>query len=148
MNQPYFMAAVPMSVEAQPAGTGQTPSGLNFETNRESALAASEEQRRARHEEAWKNSGFGFVLACSDLLLDEAVNRTAVDFIASCGMSETMGTTTLTMPDGPYDKLVETNGHRLFEQDRAGQQRNGLELHRPAQPGAAEKLLGGGDVAA
>lgn len=26
------------------------------------------------------------------------------------GMTETMGTTTLTLPDGPYEKLVETNG--------------------------------------
>ena len=58
-----------------------SPSGLGFVPNKQSALEVTPEERRARYEEAWQRLGFGFVLAYRDLLLDQRANDTAADFI-------------------------------------------------------------------
>jgi cation diffusion facilitator CzcD-associated flavoprotein CzcO len=58
-----------------------SPSGLGFVPSKLSALEASEEERRVTYEAAWKRMGFGFVLAYYDLILDQAANDTASDFI-------------------------------------------------------------------
>jgi cyclohexanone monooxygenase len=58
-----------------------SPSGLGFEPSKLSALDATPEDRRATYEAAWKRMGFGFVLAYYDLILDQAANDTAADFI-------------------------------------------------------------------
>ncbi len=58
-----------------------SPSGLGFAPSRQSALEVSEEERRTTYEAAWRRMGFGFVLAYYDLILDQAANDTAADFI-------------------------------------------------------------------
>ena len=59
----------------------RSPSGLGFQPNKQSAVAVSEEDRRALYEEQWKTAGFGFLLAYYDLMLDEEANDTAADFV-------------------------------------------------------------------
>jgi cation diffusion facilitator CzcD-associated flavoprotein CzcO len=58
-----------------------SPSGLGFTPNKQSAVEVSEEERRALYEEQWQTAGFGFLLAYYDLMLDEAANDTAAEFI-------------------------------------------------------------------
>jgi cation diffusion facilitator CzcD-associated flavoprotein CzcO len=63
------------------AAARNSPSGLGFVPNRQSALEATEEERRALYERAWTRLGFGFSLAYYDLLLDQQANDTAAEFI-------------------------------------------------------------------
>jgi cyclohexanone monooxygenase len=58
-----------------------SPTGLGFVPNKQSALDATEEERRATYEAAWQRLGFGFALTYYDLLRDEAANHTAAEFI-------------------------------------------------------------------
>jgi cation diffusion facilitator CzcD-associated flavoprotein CzcO len=58
-----------------------SPTGLGFPANRQSALDATPDERRAVYEAAWKTLGFGFALAYFDILLDRRANDTAADFI-------------------------------------------------------------------
>ncbi|MBN9097566.1 MAG: NAD(P)/FAD-dependent oxidoreductase [Pseudonocardia sp.] len=58
-----------------------SPSGLGFKPSRFSALEVTPEERRATYEAAWERMGFGFILAYYDLILDEAANDTASEFI-------------------------------------------------------------------
>lgn len=58
-----------------------SPSGLGFIPNKQSAADASPEEREAVYEAAWHRLGFGFALAYKDVLLNEASNETAADFI-------------------------------------------------------------------
>ena len=58
-----------------------SPSGLGIPPNPTSALDATPEELRETYERAWRNFGFGFVLAFPDILLDERANETAADFI-------------------------------------------------------------------
>lgn len=58
-----------------------SPSGLGFVPNKQSALEVSEEERRELYERAWVTLGFGFALTYHDLLLDQRANDTAAEFI-------------------------------------------------------------------
>jgi cation diffusion facilitator CzcD-associated flavoprotein CzcO len=58
-----------------------SPTGLGFQPNKQSALEASPEQREKVYEAAWHRLGFGFALAYYDILLSKAANDTAVEFI-------------------------------------------------------------------
>ena len=58
-----------------------SPSGLGFVPNGASALDATPQERAAVYEAAWSRLGFGFALAYKDILLDEASNATAAEFI-------------------------------------------------------------------
>ena len=58
-----------------------SPSGLGFTPWKQSALEATEEERRERYEYQWRTAGFGFLLAYHDLMLDEGANQTAADFV-------------------------------------------------------------------
>ena len=58
-----------------------SPSGLGFKPNKQSAMEATPDERRALYEKAWTRSGFGFSLTYFDILLDKASNDTAADFI-------------------------------------------------------------------
>lgn len=59
----------------------RSPSGLGFVPNKQSALEVSDDERRALYEEQWRTAGFGFLLAYYDLMLDQAANDTAADFV-------------------------------------------------------------------
>ena len=59
----------------------QSPTGLGFVPNRTSALQASAEEREQVYEAAWNRLGFGFALAYHDILLNQAANDTAAEFI-------------------------------------------------------------------
>lgn len=58
-----------------------SPTGLGFMPNRQSALEATPEEREKVYEAAWHRLGFGFALAYHDLLLSKPANDTAADFI-------------------------------------------------------------------
>ena len=58
-----------------------SPSGLGFVPNGKSALEVSDDEREAAFEAAWNRLGFGFALTYKDILLDQASNDTASDFI-------------------------------------------------------------------
>jgi cyclohexanone monooxygenase len=58
-----------------------SPSGLGFVPNKQSALQATPQEREQVYEQAWRRLGFGFALAYHDILLNQAANDTAVDFI-------------------------------------------------------------------
>ncbi|MFA7597457.1 MAG: NAD(P)/FAD-dependent oxidoreductase [Novosphingobium sp.] len=58
-----------------------SPSGLGFVPDSRSAREVPEEEREEAYERAWNRLGFGFALAFKDILLDEASNATASDFI-------------------------------------------------------------------
>jgi cyclohexanone monooxygenase len=58
-----------------------SPSGLGFKPNKAGALSDPPEVREQVYEAAWNRYGFGFALAYHDVLLNEAANDTAADFI-------------------------------------------------------------------
>lgn len=58
-----------------------SPSGLGFTPDPRSAIDVSPEEREQAFEAAWNRLGFGFALSFRDILLNEASNATAVDFI-------------------------------------------------------------------
>ncbi len=58
-----------------------SPSGLGFVPNKQSAVLASPQEREQVYESAWNRLGFGFALAYYDILLNQAANDTAADFI-------------------------------------------------------------------
>lgn len=58
-----------------------SPSGLGFVPNKQSALDVSPEERQELYEQAYRRLGFGFALAYHDILLDERANETAAEFI-------------------------------------------------------------------
>lgn len=58
-----------------------SPTGLGFMPNRQSALEVPAEEREKVYEAAWNRLGFGFALAYHDILLSEAANETAAEFI-------------------------------------------------------------------
>jgi len=58
-----------------------SPTGLGFMPNRQSALDVSPEERERVYEAAWNRYGFGFALAYHDILLSKPANDTAAEFI-------------------------------------------------------------------
>jgi cyclohexanone monooxygenase len=58
-----------------------SPTGLGFKPNKQSALDATPEEREQVYEAAWHRLGFGFALAYFDILLSKPANDTAADFI-------------------------------------------------------------------
>ena len=74
-------AQVKLGYRERRAAAQNSPSGLGFIPNRQSALDATAEERREFYENAWTRLGFGFSLAYYDLLLNQEANDTAADFI-------------------------------------------------------------------
>lgn len=58
-----------------------SPTGLGFKPNRQSALEVPAEERDRVYEAAWHRLGFGFALAYYDILLSKPANDTAAEFI-------------------------------------------------------------------
>lgn len=58
-----------------------SPTGLGFKPNRQSALDVSPQERDRVYEAAWHRLGFGFALAYHDILLSKPANDTAAEFI-------------------------------------------------------------------
>ena len=58
-----------------------SPTGLGFVPNRKSALEVTPEEREQVYEAAWNRLGYGFALAYHDILLNQAANDTAAEFI-------------------------------------------------------------------
>jgi cyclohexanone monooxygenase len=78
---PEEQAALKADYPRLRAALRNSATGMSVPAFKESALDATPEQRRARYESQWGRTGFGFVLAYADLLLDERANATAADFI-------------------------------------------------------------------
>ena len=74
-------AAVKADYATRRNAARNSPSGLGFVTNKQSALEVSDDERNAAYEAAYERLGFGFALAYYDILLDVAANNTAADFI-------------------------------------------------------------------
>jgi len=55
--------------------------GILLVLNDKSALAATEDERRAEYETRWENGGIPFMAAFNDLLLNKAANDTAAEFV-------------------------------------------------------------------
>jgi cyclohexanone monooxygenase len=58
-----------------------SPTGLGFKPNKQSALDVTPEEREKVYEAAWNRLGFGFALAYFDILLSKPANDTAAEFI-------------------------------------------------------------------
>ena len=58
-----------------------SPTGLGFIPNKQSALEVTPEDREKVYEAAWHRLGFGFALAYYDILLSKPANDTAAEFI-------------------------------------------------------------------
>ena len=58
-----------------------SPTGLGFKPNKQSALDVSQEERDKVYEAAWNRLGYGFALSYFDILLSKPANDTAADFI-------------------------------------------------------------------
>jgi cyclohexanone monooxygenase len=58
-----------------------SPTGLGFPPNRQSALDVSPQEREKVYEAAYNRWGFGFALAYHDILLSKPANDTAAEFI-------------------------------------------------------------------
>lgn len=58
-----------------------SPTGLGFRPNKQSALDVPAEERDRVYEAAWHRLGFGFALAYYDILLSKPANDTAAEFI-------------------------------------------------------------------
>lgn len=74
-------AQVKLRYRERRAAAQNSPSGLGFVPNKQSALDVTSEERQALYEDAWSRLGFGFGLAYYDLLLNQQANDTAADFI-------------------------------------------------------------------
>jgi cation diffusion facilitator CzcD-associated flavoprotein CzcO len=58
-----------------------SPTGLGFMPNKQSALDADPQEREKVYEAAWHRLGFGFALSYFDILLSKPANDTAAEFI-------------------------------------------------------------------
>lgn len=58
-----------------------SPTGLGFKPNRQSALDVDEVEREKVYEAAYHRLGFGFALAYHDILLSKPANDTAAEFL-------------------------------------------------------------------
>ncbi|SIR08714.1 NAD(P)/FAD-dependent oxidoreductase [Bosea sp. TND4EK4] len=59
----------------------ETRSGTIYEFATKSAHAATEEEREAEYQRRWDKGGANFMHAYNDLVVDEAANRTAAEFV-------------------------------------------------------------------
>jgi cation diffusion facilitator CzcD-associated flavoprotein CzcO len=73
--------AVKANYKARREQARNSPTGLGFVPNKQSALDATPEEREKVYEAAWNRLGFGFALAYHDLLLSKPANDTAADFV-------------------------------------------------------------------
>lgn len=74
-------ATVKASYRQRRDAARNSPSGLGFVPDRRSALEVSPEERQAAFEAAWNRLGFGFSLTYKDILLNQASNDLASEFI-------------------------------------------------------------------
>jgi cation diffusion facilitator CzcD-associated flavoprotein CzcO len=74
-------AAVKADYATRRAQARNSPSGLGFVTNKQSALEVDDDERNAAFEAAYHRLGFGFALAYYDILLNVKANETAAEFI-------------------------------------------------------------------
>jgi len=101
----------------------ESPTGLNRRMNRDSALAVSPEVREQVYEQNWREAGFGFILAFSDLLTNAEANETAVEFLHGRTRElvhdpETASILTATdYPFGSKRPCVDTGYHATFNRD-------------------------------
>jgi cyclohexanone monooxygenase len=63
------------------AGNLQSAAGYVYDPNFQSALEVSEEQRQREYEARWQKGGAGFIVAYKDLLVNQAANDSAADFV-------------------------------------------------------------------
>src|ERR1700681_4531099 len=78
---PAYQAAVKADYAGLRARAKQTVPGIDFNFNMESALAASEEERRREFEKRWAYGGLPFIGAFGDLLYNQAANDLAAEFV-------------------------------------------------------------------
>jgi cation diffusion facilitator CzcD-associated flavoprotein CzcO len=104
----------------------ETNSGFDYLEGGGSALAVSDEERRATFERLWAEGGFAFWAGgYSDILIDEAANRTAYDFwrekvrarIDDPALAEVLAPTEPLHPFGVKRPSLEQTYYDAFNQD-------------------------------
>lgn len=104
----------------------ETNSGFDYLEGGGSALAVSDEERRATFERLWAEGGFAFWAGgYSDILIDEAANRTAYDFwrekvrarIDDPALAEMLAPTEPLHPFGVKRPSLEQTYYDVFNQD-------------------------------
>lgn len=73
--------AVKATYRARREQAWNSPTGLGFKPNKQSALEVSPEEREKVYEAAWHRLGYGFALTYFDILLSKEANDTAAEFI-------------------------------------------------------------------
>jgi cyclohexanone monooxygenase len=73
--------AVKATYRARREQAWNSPTGLGFKPNKQSALEVSPEEREKVYEAAWHRLGYGFALTYFDILLSKEANDTAAGFI-------------------------------------------------------------------
>ena len=105
---------------------GETNSGFDYLEGGGSALAVSDDERRATFERLWAEGGFAFWAGgYSDILIDEASNRTAYDFwrekvrarIDDPALAEVLAPTEPIHPFGVKRPSLEQTYYDVFNQD-------------------------------
>jgi cyclohexanone monooxygenase len=105
---------------------GETNSGFDYAESGGSALAVSDEERRATFERLWAEGGFAFWAGgYSDILINEASNRTAYDFwrekvrarIDDPALGEMLAPTEPIHPFGVKRPSLEQTYYDVFNQD-------------------------------
>ncbi|HEX7037942.1 MAG TPA: NAD(P)/FAD-dependent oxidoreductase [Pseudomonadales bacterium] len=96
--------------------------GADFDDSGRSALAVSDEERRAEYERRWARGGLQFLAAFNDLVFDEQANATAQEFIRG-KISEIVRDPELarkltpTTPVGCKRLCVDTDYYATFNRD-------------------------------
>ncbi len=78
---PDYVRGVKADYAGMRARARNMPPALDYVFNPQSALDASEDERRRQYEQRWADGGLAFMGAFGDLLLDEAANDTAAEFV-------------------------------------------------------------------
>src|SRR5262249_52459679 len=78
---PDYVRDVKASYPAMRARAKSLPAGIDLHVNNVSAVETPEGERTAEYEARWRYGGLAFMASFNDLLLNDASNKTAADFV-------------------------------------------------------------------
>src|SRR5262249_29918759 len=76
-----YVAKVKASYPEMRRRAKMLPAGIDLHVNNVSAIETPEGERAAEYETRWRYGGLAFMAAFNDLLLNDASNKTAADFV-------------------------------------------------------------------
>ena len=118
---PGYVAAIKARYREYRVENWQRGFGADFRDSDRSALAVSEEERRAEYEDRWARGGLAFLAAFKDLPFDDEANATAQEFIRgkireAVEDLEVASKLTPTTPVGCKRLCVDTHYYETFNQ--------------------------------